>query len=53
MMEIPVVQLNQEWSMDMSYLTPAYMANFRPAYKERLKNAARKKHSESKTARRR
>lgn len=42
---------NQEWGMDMSYLTPAYMANFRPAYKKKLVDDARKI-SETKTARR-
>lgn len=52
MEQIPNVIPNQEWGMDMNYLTPAYMANFRPGYKEKLKREARKV-SETKTARRR
>ena len=51
MEQIPVIQPNQEWGMDMSYLTPAYMANYRPAYKDKLKREARRV-SETKTARR-
>lgn len=57
MEQIPNIQPNQEWGMDMSYLTPAHMANFRPAYKDRLKRKARdvRGHidTETKTARRR
>lgn len=57
MEQLPVVQPNQEWGMDMSYLTPSHLANFRPAYKDRLKQQARdvRGHVDtaSKTARRR
>lgn len=52
MNQIPVVIPNQEWGIDPNYLTPAYMANFRPAYKKKLTDEARKI-SETKGARRR
>ena len=51
MEQIPILSPNEDWSVNMSYLSPAYMANFRPAYKDRLKREAREV-SESKTARR-
>lgn len=32
---------NKEWALNPAYLTPAYMANFRPAYVAKLKKKAR------------
>ena len=40
-MDLPITNY-QGWALDPSYLTPAHMANFRPAYADRLKEKARK-----------
>ena len=57
MEQIPNINYDQEWGLDPAYMTPAYLANFRPAYKEKLKQRARdvRGHydTESKSARRR
>ena len=41
MIQVPVNQINDKWSIEASLLTPAYLSNFRPAYVDRLKRRAR------------
>ena len=40
---LPITQYDESWSLNPAYLTPANMANFRPAYVERLKSKAKKR----------
>lgn len=40
--QIPAVILDKRWGVNPSYLTPAHLSNFRPAYKKKLVEESRR-----------